>query len=259
MKKLTFALLLFSVSSIHAQDIPISQYFNILCYARQAQFAVMDSGRFDSICKVYDIDPKDSLNLRKYYTISIMHQLFTTNGAYDGSRGEILNMPYFWHYNSPNPRHGILVNGKKNVAYTTIERKPHNFLGDMIAPQEKFSHPEIGKFSSFGWCSEREMAFACLFSLMGYDAHVIAPSNHAWTEILATFQKTDGDTRTMQITVDNTFNIIGYDIQTPSGHDNVYNRKAFAKEEVALVRGLTVSSSARNRIDKACGDFFACH
>jgi hypothetical protein len=111
---------------------------------------------------MYDIDLKDSLNRKTYYTISIMHQLFTTTGANDGSRGEILNMPYFWHYNTPNPRRDILVNGKKNIAYCTIERKPHNFLGDMVSQNEKFTHPEFGSFSSFGWCSEREMAFACL-------------------------------------------------------------------------------------------------
>jgi hypothetical protein len=254
MKKLLFALMMFA-SLANAQDIPVSQYFSILCYARQAQFASRDGGKFDSICRIYDIDPKDSLNIRKYYTISIMHQLFTTTGAFDGSRGEILNMPYFWHYNNPNPRYDILVDGKKNRTYTTIERKPHNFLGDMVSPNEKFSHPDFGRFSSFGWCSEREMAFACFLSLMGYDAHVIAPGNHAWTEILATFKTTDNDTRTMQIIVDNTFCSIVYDIQTPSRHENVYDRKAFAKEEVAMVRALTVCKSARERIDNACSEY----
>jgi hypothetical protein len=192
MKKLIFALLLCSISSTHAQDIPISQYFNILCYARQEQFAIRDDGTFDGLCQEYGLDPKDSVNLKSYYTVSILHQLFTCLDCNDGSRGKILNIPYFWHYRTPNPRHAILVDERRNTQYTGIERKPHFFLGDLVASRERFSHTEFGSFSTFGWCSDREMAFACLLSLMGYHAHVIAPEGHAVTEVELPFHTTGG-------------------------------------------------------------------
>ncbi len=157
----------------------------------------------------YNLDEKDTMNLSRYYTISIMHQLFTTHSCTDGSQG------------------------------------------DMVAPREKFSHPAFGTFSSFGWCSEREMAFASLLSLMGYKSHVIAPGAHAWTEVEMTFHKKDGKDTTLLVSVDNTFDNVIYSPNPPSDHNNVYDRMAFAAGEVAKTRAVTVPLSARARFDRA--------
>jgi hypothetical protein len=160
-------------------------------------------------------------------------------------------MPYFWHYRTPNPRDEILVDGRINIEYTRIERKPYVFLKDMVAPGERFTHPDWGSFSSFGWCSEREMAFACLLSLMGYTAHVIAPGAHAWTEVEIELYTVQGEAKAVLVSIDNTFNRVTYSLDPPSDHNNIYNTRAMASAEIARVRALTVTPQARARIDAA--------
>lgn len=252
MKKLLILFLLFSATVAEGQGPSLPEFFRDLTDRYLEPFSERDRVRFDSVCRVNFIDRRDSSNIRKYYTISILHQLFTCESCTDGSQGEILNIPYFWHYCTPNPRHRIRVDGKQNISYVNIERKPSVFLKDMVALRERFSHPDFGTFSTFGWCSEREMAFALLLRLMGYDAHVIAPGSHAHTEIVLDLVAVGGYPKTFLVSIDNTFDDLYYSRDTPTERNNIYEKRAFAAEEVAKVKGITVSREASRRIEEAC-------
>jgi hypothetical protein len=125
----------------------------------------------------------------------------------------------------------------------------------MVAPTVRFAHPEFGRFSTFGWCSEREMAFACLLNLMGYPSHVIAPSNHAITKTRADFRKKNGAVIPILFSCDNTFNHMSSSVPPFSAFNNIYDRRSSDPQEVAKVKTITVPEAARARIDSACAAF----
>ena len=252
MKKVLFIALTIHALTCHAQDQPIASYFQKLCNHYMLQyFNKTDDRTIADLCVQYDLDARDLPSLRRFYTIQIMHELFTVKTCEDGSRGDVLNMPYFWHYRTPNPRHAILVDGKKNISYTSIERKPYNFLKDMVAPADRFTCPGLEPFCSYGWCSEREMAFACLLSIMGYTTHVISTGNHAYTEVQVSFMTNKGEKFDFLINVDNTFNSLTISTGSGEPHNNVYDKKAFDSAEIARVKGINVSEKAQDRIAKA--------
>jgi hypothetical protein len=256
MKKALLAVLTIFTLACHAQDQPIASYFQTLCNHYMQQYPnKTGAALYADFCIQYNLDGKDSTNIRNFFTIQIMHKLFTVNMCKDGSRGDILNMPYFWHYCTPNPRDAILVDGKKNIGYTRIERKPYHFLKDMVAPANRFTYPGLEPFCSFGWCSEREMAFACLLSLMGYKTHVISPYNHAYTEVQVSFLTNRGEKRVLLVNVDNTFNNLTHSDGSGEPYDNIYDKKAFNPAEVARVKGINVSKAAMGRIEKAMQDY----
>jgi hypothetical protein len=256
MKKVLLIALAILALSCQGQDQPIAGYFQKLCNHYMPRYFDKTGDRtFADLCIQFDLDARDSASVHCFYTIAIMHELFTVKTCGDGSRGDILNMPYFWHYRDPNPRHEILVDGKKNVAYTSIERKPYNFLKDMVAPADRFTCPGMASFCSYGWCSEREMAFACLLSIMGYQTHVISPGNHAYTEVQVSIKTNKGEKLDFLINVDNTFNSLTISTGSGEPHNNVYDKKAFDSTEVAKVKGINVSEKAQDRIAKALETF----
>jgi hypothetical protein len=93
-------------------------------------------------------------------------------------------------------------------SYADIDRTPLLFLGDLFTENPKYYHTKQDTFSSFGWCSEREMAFVALVSLLNYQAKVVVRGNHSWTELIVPMVKLNGDSLNFMVNVDNTFDRI---------------------------------------------------
>ena len=154
-----------------------------------------------------------------------MHDLFTSQSATNGSKGEILNIPYMWHWVTPNPRHQISFTASKTLlqdmkppiefskynSYADIDRTPFLYLTDLVAESPKYYSESYGEFSTFGWCSEREMAFVFLFEMMGFDGKVMAEGNHSWSEFLITMNLNDKNSANFMVKVDNTFDTLNWE------------------------------------------------
>ena len=142
-----------------------------------------------------DIDYNKELNYEIIYKLYFLHQLFTTNAAKDCSASGILAIPYFWSDSRNN------ISAPKTSKM--LDRTPEIFLSDLVSSDAKYSHEECGKFHTFGWCAEREMAFVALLRNMGFKAEVIASNGHAWTQVNINLYPEGGN---QFITIDNTFN-----------------------------------------------------
>ena len=194
----------------------------------------------------------------------ILHKLFTAKTCSDGSRGDILNIPYLWHWTEPNPRHNIYFteNGKpltsvrhpkgfeKYATWADIDRTPYVFLTDLLAPEPRYYSAAYDTFSTFGWCSEREMAFVSLTTLMGYKSYVIAPGNHSWTELDVTMKLRSGGTRQLLVTADNTFDQLSWTESDPGDRTSRYNSNAHSGSVLKSLKSFVVSSPASSRIEE---------
>ena len=229
---------------------------------------------FKRLCESYKLSPDAEGNERKFYEIQFFHDLFTCNSASNGAVGGILQIPYLWHWVTPNPRHQIkyLPSGellkdirppKAFARYNStadIDRTPALFLKDLATDEPQYTHPACGEFYTFGWCSEREMAFVQLMATYGYTGKVVPAGNHSWSAYLVRMEATDGQSVQMQVSVDNTFDRVdweplpkvskaGWLKDFEAGRlPEWYNRKAHAAAEAAQIREITISQKAMLRI-----------
>ena len=60
-------------------ELTIPQFFKSLTGNHKSDFAMPDSGNYKSVCAQFDLNPADSGNFSKYYTLDILHRLFTAN------------------------------------------------------------------------------------------------------------------------------------------------------------------------------------
>ena len=204
-----------------------------------------------------------------------MNELFSSLSAENGSKGRILNIPYFWHWVSPNPRHDISFSSNKTLlkatkppiefskynSFADIDRTPYLFLGDLFARKPKYFSDESGTFSSFGWCSEREMAFMALMNLFKIEGKVITSGNHSWSELIIPLKNNKDSVKNFKVTVDNTFNDIDWTIIHPTqlrswriktATDKFakwYNDKASSESELKRIKAHYVPKEATKRIE----------
>ncbi len=201
-----------SLNKYKSLSIPV--FFQQLCINHQTAFSKIDNP-YEQFCNQYSLNSKDSLTRQKFYTPFILHKIFTSKTAGNCSTGDIMNIPYQWHWTSPNPRHQIkftkdhtlLKNTKppksfgNYASYADIDRTPYLYLTDFVQEEPKYFSESCGIFSTFGWCSEREMAFVCLMDLLGYEGKVIVGGPHSWSEYIIKIQK-----KQFKLKIDNTYN-----------------------------------------------------
>jgi len=208
----------------------------------------------------------------KILRIMFFHLLFTSTNAVDCTDGGILNIPYFWHWVNPNPRHALiylptskpLIKTKapeafsKYHSYADVDRTPSLYMSNLVTDSPLFSHPKCGRFFTFGWCSEREMAFSNLLSLYGYKVKIKQEGIHVWSEVLVDIQE-EKEIKKIILTVDNTFNVIDFRMLKASETEWLqdlgtgaqvlwYNRKALSPDERQKVKSISVSTEAVARI-----------
>lgn len=267
-----------SVKSFAYAPMTIPDFFRKLADNHYKDFASIDNSDFKDFCSANGLAETDTVNQKKFYTIKMLHELFTSKTASNGSKGNILNIPYYWHWTTPNPRHQItslqtnqLLNAvtppkgfAKYKSYADIDRTPYLFLSELVSGKPLYSSP-YGEFSTFGWCSEREMAFTCLMESLGFKGQVITSGNHSWSEFIIPFTK-NGTTSQYKFKVDNTFDIIEWQSITANeikawstqkfpGQGNWYNEKAHSVTEKQKVTAFMVSATAMGSIEQKVVDY----
>ncbi len=244
-------------------------------------FAEFSKNRLAQVrARLGDLSPLGE-NADKVATLHFLHTLFTAKGAEDNSVGDVLRVPYFWHWVEPNPRHSIVLvdSGKtlkeirppkshaKYASLADIDRTPAVFLADLVSPKEKYANAVLPSFSTFGWCSEREMAFVALVTAMGFDAKVATSGNHSWSEVLLPSRSDAVQHAFVSVRVDNTFDLfdlVGVD-DSAAWRTNVggtrsaawYDRKAHDAGELAEVAKIEVTPEAAARLEEAVDAHFA--
>jgi hypothetical protein len=258
-----------------ALSMPLPDFIRALTLEYRAPFTAGEPGAFDSVCVEHGLDATDPTNRSLYHEIMFLHALFTGDGAGDGDRGGLLRIPYFWHWIDPNPRHGIrlvaddrpLVALPPPAPYTRyasqadIDRVPLLYLGDLVAERPRYRHPEYGTFETFGWCSEREMAFLALLLALGHEGKIVQDGIHVWTELWCELGAASGQRVAVTVRVDNTFGRVRWQA-VPGGTDRArwltqvgqggqvawYNRTARSSAQLNGLRRLEVGEAAATRI-----------
>ena len=268
-------------SDIKVPDsLAIHQYIDWLSATLLADSSIRLQTDFVNWSGEFGLDAKDNSNAKKFVIVVVLHELFTSNGAYNGAKGDVVNIPYLWHWVSPNPRHEIksLAQNKllkdikppkqygKYATYADIDRTPYLFVSEMFSKEPLYSHPECGTFNTFGWCSEREMAYSCLLEMLDIPSKVIASGNHSWSEAVAKFKGVYGDV-TLHVHIDNTFNqlvwekdadkIAKWKVYTGDGKTTTwYNTKAHSEDEMKQIKGCKVDGEVGKDIYAALAQYF---
>ncbi len=258
------------------QEMTIPAFFTRLVENHLEDYYALNQEEYARFCKQNNLAISDSLNKHNYFTIKALHTLFTSKSASNCSKGDVLNIPYYWHWTEPNPRYKIrftsnnklLVDTKptstfsKYNSYADIDRTPFLFLSDMVASTPKYFSTTCDTFYTFGWCSEREMAFVALTNLMGYKGKVIAEGNHSWSEFLLEMRAKTNEAVYFKLKVDNTFDnfiwtemstaeIVGwYKYQGTSNLANWYNQKANSNAELQKIKEHIASKQAMQHIEQ---------
>ncbi len=272
----------YRVLSYSYDSMTIPSFFRELVANHLTDCLQIDSDVFNNFCVYHDLNNKDSSIKSIFFTFQILHSLFTSQYASDCSKGSIVNMPYYWHWISPNPRHEIyfvesnklLVDTKPPKefsnynSYADIDRTPYLFLSDLMADEPKYYSIQCDTFSTFGWCSEREMAFVSLLSLLGFEGKAIAENNHSWSEFIVPLTSLQKESIHFKVKVDNTFDGIVWEgidsidlvawknYKAINKQANWYNQKAHDELELIKIKNHLVSSKAMERIDNKLAAYY---
>lgn len=262
---------------------PFPSFLDSLFLNHQQRVEQLYGSSFDDFCQKHDVLSTDSLNRQTYFKLLFVHLLFTSEGASNGATGGTLNIPYLWHWVTPNPRHQIihLSTGKplsaipppnafsRYQSFADIDRTPALFLTDLLKESPSYYHPQCDSFYTFGWCSEREMAFVQCMELLGYKGKVFSQGNHSWSCFWEIFSDQSGTKRRIELQVDNTFNALSSEAVTEKmtfeswqaavGEGKLpkwYNRMAHDGKERTAIANLWVPAQVSHRIEAAVWAFF---
>jgi len=135
----------------------------------------------------YKLSGDDSLDML-VAKLAYMHLLLTCYYSVDGDTSGGFGIPYFWNYTDHNPREKI-INIKKGKplkdipGMATQDRTPVIFWSDFMTDEPQYSYEHISSFYTFGWCSEREMAFKAWLGVVGVKSRIGIKADHVWTEV----------------------------------------------------------------------------
>ena len=231
---------------------------------------------FSDMCKEMKLDSGDTINKHTVGELLFYHALFTANDAVDCTRGGILETVYFWHWVKPNPRHRILrlpdstplAGLKPPKGYETyrsfadIDRLPSLYLADAFSESPAYFHPDCGPMHTFGWCSEREMAFGALLTALGFDCAIKQSGIHVWSEVLLELNSASKQKKRVILKLDNTFNTVGWEQlkttvekwRSTVGTGSMpiwYNRTSKSARELKAVKEIFVNDTTARRIEAA--------
>lgn len=240
----------------------------------QDEYASFREEEFSRFCSAHGVDSADTTNRHDFFRLWFLHDLFTTDGAFDCARGGFLRIPYFWHWVEPNPRHSIFSLPdsisltsrnpaspyQRYASVADIDRVPALYLGDLVAEEPGYFHPDCGSFFTFGWCSEREMAYTALMTTWGYPAKIWQSGIHTYSVVWCEFKRTSGTTVNLAAEVDNTFDSVTWR-EIPEGIEadrwidetgsgaqiDWYNQKARSREQIDALRAIPVGDGTRER------------
>jgi hypothetical protein len=206
-----------------------------------------------------------------------IQQMLTTTSASDGAVGGAFRTAYFWHWIEPNPRLSI-VKLPENIqlgklpppeafqrykSHAYVDRTPVLYLADLAADKPGYSHPSVGEFATFGWCSEREMALCALLTTWGLKTKIHQTGIHVTTRVWMA-----GKSRPMELVLDTTFNYAQLvetdhtDLEAWSGDIGQgtdiahYNRVCRDEDLHDQLTNIPVSAGARRRLTSQAKSYF---
>lgn len=182
-----------------------------------------------------------------------------------------------WHWINPNPRHSILLKESKTTldkirttsefknynSFADIDRTPFLYISELFLEKEKYTSKSCESFATFGWCSEREMAFNCLLDLMNFTSKVTTVGNHCWTEVLIEFKTNSNSKINFIAKIDNSFHQFSLTKIEPknifdwksklgnSAQEKWYNKKAHSTLEKKKILSFSPSKESFIRIENA--------
>ena len=247
----------------------------------QPSFKKIYYNEFKVFCNDNQLNLNDLNNQKQYFQLKILNDLFTSSSAQNNSVGEILSIPYMWHWCSPNPRHSIVMNEnqknlidikpnkefKKYKSFADIDRTSFLYLSDLMSPEIKYSNLKHKEILTFGWCSEREMSFNTMLKILKYKAKIFTKDNHCWTETLVDFVGNNGQKVKFNGHIDNTFHqfyFTKFNIENQktwlTDFGNVplgkcYNQMAKSEIETDKVRTIKVHQNKMNYIENKINIF----
>jgi hypothetical protein len=252
-------------------------------WARHAEdHARLRAGEYAEFCTNLDLAPAAPANVRAFGEIVFVHELFTGSRAVDCSRGGVLQVPYFWHWVEPNPRHAIVwlpdsrplvtvtppADFARYRSFADIDRTPALYLADLVTASPRYRHDGCGEFYTFGWCSEREMAFLSLMICLGHQGRIRQQGIHSWSELRCRLVATNGHEVDVIATVDNTFGTLTWQrLQHPEAladwlqdigsnrHVRWYNATARSPGQHAQLLDTVVPAAAAARIERQVGNW----
>jgi len=255
----------------------IPGFFDELFVEYKAEYSSLRESEFSTFCSSFGLDSSDATNQHTFFRIHFLHDLLTTVSASDCARGGFLQIPYFWHWIEPNPRHAIIwlpdslqlstlkppSTYNRYATRADIDRVPALFLGDLVAEAPRYSHPECGIFYSFGWCSEREMSFTALITSWGYNGKIWQAGIHTHSIVWCEFKRPDEMSIVLAANVDNTFDSLTWEAVPESTElsrwlQNIgtgaqiawYNQKARSPGQIEALKNTLVGESVKARIQQ---------
>ncbi|MCF8307361.1 MAG: hypothetical protein K9I80_13090, partial [Ignavibacteriales bacterium] len=230
-----------------------------------------------------EFDDISDISREELLKLFFFHKLFTCSSCIDGNNTGIWQIPYFWHWVEPNPRYEIVLlpdslrlneikPSAEYNAYKTfadIDRTALLFLNDLFSDDREYYHPLCGKFKTFGWCSEREMAFNIILKLYGYECKIVASGNHSWSEFYGNYKYSDDKAVRLVIEIDNTFDVFRIqkcpenfklaDWQKKQGTSDLakwYNDKANDSDVLNKFNTFEISSDRITELDEMVREYF---
>ncbi len=184
--------LMIAIGDCHAQ-IRFFRFVDSVFHMPQIQQSVLLKQEIQNAG--YKLTGTDSLD-QTVAKLAYMHMLLTCYYSVDGDTSGGFGIPYFWNYTNHNPRENIvnLKKGKKlkqipaypgsqGASMATLDRTPVIFWSDLTTDEPQYSYEHISSFYTFGWCSEREMAYKAWLGVMGIKSTIGIRADHVWTEV----------------------------------------------------------------------------
>lgn len=264
-----------TATSAGGAPVRIGEFFRQLVFENLGTYQSQNGSSYVEFCETYDLDPGVAGNRTSFHVVSFLHDLFTCSGPLDCVRGGILDIPYMWHWIDPNPRHAIrrVQTGTLLVeetpperfaryrSFADVDRVPSLYFADLVTETPQYEHPSCGSMYTFGWCSEREMAFCLLAQLFELDGWIQQVGNHVWSMFPIEWQTRSGDRKRVILRVDNTYDQFGWREYpgdqsleawiariTVTPDQRWYNAQAHDADERARVLEIDVPWPAQRRI-----------
>ncbi len=279
----SFVVLVLFFSGNASASIP--DFFDELFRESSIEYADFRNTEFGEFCSEHGLDPSYEKTREAFLRIYFVHDLLTTVGASNCARGGFLKIPYFWHWVEPNPRHAIvfLPNSVKLCEsappapygrYKTradIDRVPALFLGDLVSETPKYSHPDCGTFFTFGWCSEREMAYTAIMTAWGFQAKIRQSGIHTYSVVWNSFTRSDGTETVLEAYIDNTFDVVFWrkvsnTLRLAQWRNDIgagtqirwYNKKAQSHKQMESLGNTLVVDGSKTRIRRMIFEALSC-
>ena len=195
MLRSTFLAVMIAVSGLCHAQYPLFHFIDSVYTANTINESLLIKTKlFDGSYLLVD-DEKVNDTVKK---ILYMHLLLSSNFATNGDTFGAFQIPFFWNYTDPNPRDSIFHKKRGRtlcklpppyempgyLSLASVDRVPTVFWGDFVTDEPKYSWDYLQGFYTFGWCSEREMAFKAWLGIEGIQGDICFKDNHVWTEVV---------------------------------------------------------------------------